>query len=81
MSPSFYQALVAEFIGTCILVVYATSFGLPVSDTFHSSVPDINGALGSGFIVRNNFIFKKKKLSQTSTVFEECLVFLFRSRL
>ncbi len=55
-SPSFYQALIAELLGTCILVIYATSFGLPIGDKYHESIPSINGALGSGFIVNKAHI-------------------------
>ncbi len=46
---SFYQALMAEILGTYLLVLYVCSFGLPQSSTAeHAS---ITGSLGSGFIV------------------------------
>ena len=44
----FYQALLCEFLGTMLLVIVATSTGLPVA---HRPVPDLNGALASGLIV------------------------------
>ena len=44
----FYQALLSEYIGTLILVLVATSTGLPVAS---ASVPDVHGALASGLIV------------------------------
>ena len=44
----FYQALLSEFIGTMILTLVCTSTGLPIAS---KSVPDLNGALVSGFIV------------------------------
>jgi MIP family channel proteins len=46
-SYSFYQALISEFIGTLLLTLVCTSTGLPIAS---QSVPDINGALASGFI-------------------------------
>ena len=47
-TPGFYKALVAEFMGTLLLVLVGTSTGLPVAS---KSVPDINGALASGLTV------------------------------
>ncbi|UJR21086.1 hypothetical protein I4U23_024186 [Adineta vaga] len=44
----FYQALFSEYIGTFILVLVATSAGLPIAS---AHVPDLNGALASGLIV------------------------------
>ncbi|CAF0840302.1 unnamed protein product [Adineta ricciae] len=44
----FYQALLSEYIATLILVLVATSTGLPVAST---GVPDVHGALASGLIV------------------------------
>lgn len=46
---SFYQALLAELIGTYLLVLYVCSFGLPkAADSEHAS---LTGSLGSGFLV------------------------------
>ena len=47
-TKSFYQALLSEYIGTFILVLIATSTGLPINS---KPVPDLNGALVSGFVV------------------------------
>lgn len=47
-TQGFYQSLLSEFIGTMILTLVCTSTGLPIAS---KSVPDLNGALVSGFIV------------------------------
>lgn len=47
-SLSFYQALFSEFLGTMLLTLICTSTGLPIMS---KSVPDLHGALASGFIV------------------------------
>ena len=46
---SFYQALIAELLGTYLLVLYVCSFGMPKSST--SEHASITGSIGSGFIV------------------------------
>lgn len=45
---SFYQSLLSEYLGTLLLVLICTSTGLPIAS---KSVPDLNGALVSGFTV------------------------------
>jgi hypothetical protein len=51
----FYQALIAEIIGTFILTVYICSFGLPIDDPTHQNSPaSINSAIGSGLIVKTS---------------------------
>ena len=40
-----YQKLIAEFIGTLVLTLYACSIGLPIAE---SNVPSLNGCLGGG---------------------------------
>ena len=40
-----YQKLIAEFIGTLILTLYACSIGMPIAE---KGVPSINGCLGGG---------------------------------
>ena len=47
-SISFYQSLLSEYLGTFLLVLICTSTGLPIAS---KSVPDLNGALVSGFVV------------------------------
>jgi hypothetical protein len=42
---ALYQKLTAEFIGTCLLTLYACSIGMPISE---QSVPSLNGCLGGG---------------------------------
>lgn len=37
---ALYQKLIAEFIGTCLLTLYACSIGLPIAE---ENVPSING--------------------------------------
>ena len=44
----FYQALLSEYIGTMLLTLICTSTGLPITS---KSVPDLHGALASGFVV------------------------------
>jgi hypothetical protein len=44
-SVGLYQKLIAEFIGTLLLTLYACSIGMPVAE---KSVPSINGCLGGG---------------------------------
>ena len=43
---AFYQALLAEFIGTMLLTLVATCVGIPVAS---KSIPDLHGALAAGF--------------------------------
>lgn len=45
----FYQALLAELIGTYLLVLYVCSFGLPKASS--PEYASITGSLGSGFLV------------------------------
>ena len=42
---ALYQKLIAEFLGTMILTLYACSIGLPITE---KGVPSINGCLGGG---------------------------------
>jgi len=42
----FIKKLVAEFLGTMLLVIYACSIGLPIAEK--NGVPSINGCLGGG---------------------------------
>jgi glycerol uptake facilitator-like aquaporin len=42
---ALYQKLLAEFIGTLLLTLYACSIGLPISE---NNVPSLNGCLGGG---------------------------------
>ena len=42
---SLYQKLIAEFVGTLLLTLYACSIGLPIAV---KSVPSLNGCLGGG---------------------------------
>jgi glycerol uptake facilitator-like aquaporin len=48
-SLTFYQAILAEFIGVFILTLFIAGFGLSFSKD--ETTPSINGALGSGLIV------------------------------
>jgi hypothetical protein len=53
---TFYQALLAEVLGTFLLVIFVCGFGLPITDPMHQNVPQsLNGCLGSGLIVRADF--------------------------
>lgn len=42
---ALYQKLTAEFIGTCLLTLYACSIGMPIGE---QTVPSLNGCLGGG---------------------------------
>jgi len=43
---TLYQKLIAEFLGTLLLTLYACSIGLPIAE--ENGVPSINGCLGGG---------------------------------
>jgi len=50
--PGFYRSILAELLGTCLLVIFVCGFGLPISDPTHENAPaSINGCLGSGLFV------------------------------
>jgi hypothetical protein len=58
----FYQALLAELLGTFLLVIFVCGFGLPISDPMHRDVPaSLNGCLGSGLVVCFIFFLVKRK--------------------
>ena len=44
---TLYQKIVAEFVGTFVLTLYACSIGLPIGDG-EKQVPSLNGCLGGG---------------------------------
>ncbi len=51
MCVSFYQSLVAEFLGTYLLVLFAVGFGLYVDESDVTAA--LTGSLASGFMVFN----------------------------